>query len=46
MITDQVGRWPMGLDEAKKLRLELMEERTHAYESVDKYIDEYNFCEH
>lgn len=46
MITDNIGEWPMGLDEAKKLRLELMAERTRAQEMVTERPGEYNFCEH
>ncbi|KAH6647126.1 hypothetical protein BKA67DRAFT_695577 [Truncatella angustata] len=46
MVTDQVGQWPMGLDEAKQLRLELMEERTRGQEAVNNGFDTYNFCEH
>ncbi|KAK9415968.1 hypothetical protein SUNI508_09928 [Seiridium unicorne] len=46
MVTDQVGEWPMGLETAKKLRLELMSERTRGQQAIDEGFGEYNFCEH
>ncbi|KAJ0118767.1 hypothetical protein J7T55_013021 [Diaporthe amygdali] len=36
----------MSLEEAKRLRLELMAERTRAMEDVERATEEYNFCEH
>ncbi|KAK6080931.1 hypothetical protein SCUP234_05029 [Seiridium cupressi] len=46
MVTDQVGEWPMGLETAGKLRLELMSERTRGQQAIDQRFQEYNFCEH
>ncbi|KAH8904798.1 hypothetical protein BR93DRAFT_916535 [Coniochaeta sp. PMI_546] len=46
MVKGEIGDWPMGLDEAKALRLELMAERTRATESVESTFEEYNLCEH
>lgn len=46
MVKGEVGEWPMGLTEAKKLRLELMDERTALPEIVESRFHEYNFCEH
>jgi len=45
-VTDKVDDWPMSLNEARELRLELMKERTVFRETVEKNMDEYNFCEH
>lgn len=36
----------MSLDEAKKLRLELMAERTTKMERMEDMAETYNFCEH
>ncbi|KAI3578651.1 hypothetical protein IWW34DRAFT_737870 [Fusarium oxysporum f. sp. albedinis] len=39
--------WPMGLEEAKELRLQLMDERTWMQEQEqDGVREEWNFCEH
>ncbi|KAI1875747.1 uncharacterized protein JN550_002033 [Neoarthrinium moseri] len=46
MVTSEVGDWPMGLETAKKLRLDLMEERTRGQQAIDAGVAEYNFCEH
>ena len=46
MIRDEVGEWPMGLEEARELRLELMQERTKLMPTVESNFDFYNFCEH
>ncbi len=45
-ILEDTDQWPMGRDEAEKLRLDLMLERTQAGLTVDDYFDTYNFCEH
>lgn len=36
----------MSLEEAKRLRLDLMAERTKAVETVHRGVETYNFCEH
>lgn len=46
MVKGEVGEWPMGLEEAKSLRLELMAERTRMTDMADSYFQEYNLCEH
>lgn len=46
MVQSEIGDWPMGLDEAKALRLELMAERTRATEMVESTFEQYNLCEH
>lgn len=46
MVLEEVGEWPMGMEEAKKLRLELMDERTFMTPLLEANFDEYNFCEH
>ena len=46
MVKSEAADWPMGLDEAKRLRLELMEERTRMTSEVEKNFEEYNLCEH
>ncbi|KAH6684976.1 hypothetical protein F5X68DRAFT_21397 [Plectosphaerella plurivora] len=40
--------WPISLDEAKALRLELMDERTQMDKAADAIVSdaEWNFCEH
>ncbi|GAK64262.1 uncharacterized protein PAN0_004d2474 [Moesziomyces antarcticus] len=38
--------WFMGLDEAKALRLELMDERTKKEQASESQMGTYNFCEH
>ncbi|RGP68738.1 duf1665 domain containing protein [Fusarium sporotrichioides] len=39
--------WPMGLEEAKELRLQLMDERTWMQEQEQSGVrQEWNFCEH
>jgi hypothetical protein len=42
----EIGEWPMGMDEAKKLRLELMAERTRLMDTIESNMETYNFCEH
>lgn len=47
MITLSANDWPMGMEEAKELREELMIERTANVDRVDSAVfDEVNFCEH
>ncbi|KAB5545812.1 hypothetical protein GE09DRAFT_220286 [Coniochaeta sp. 2T2.1] len=46
MVKGEVGEWPMGLEEAKALRLDLMAERTRASELVETAFEWYNLCEH
>ncbi|EON97703.1 hypothetical protein UCRPA7_6802 [Phaeoacremonium minimum UCRPA7] len=46
MVRDNVEDWPMGLEEAKKLRLDLMQERTRMTSAVEQGFEEYNLCEH
>jgi hypothetical protein len=46
MVKNEVGEWPMGLEEAKQLRLELMDERTNMMPLVESNFQTYNFCEH
>jgi hypothetical protein len=46
MVKGEIGEWPMGLEEAKALRVELMAERTRATESVESTFERYNLCEH
>lgn len=36
----------MSLEEAKRLRLELMAERTRAVENMESSAMNFNFCEH
>ena len=45
-VMGETGDWPMGQDEAERLRLELMAERTTALETAEEYFDVVNFCEH
>jgi hypothetical protein len=44
----EVEDWPMGLEEAKTLRKELMEERSTYIPAVEGavYSQSFNFCEH
>ena len=46
MVRGEIGEWPMGLDQAKELRLDLMRERTRRPEWVRTAFGEYNLCEH
>lgn len=46
MIKEYTDDYPMSLDTAKKLRLELMKERTTLMPHVENNIGVYNFCEH
>ncbi|KAH8887891.1 hypothetical protein GQ53DRAFT_808840 [Thozetella sp. PMI_491] len=46
MISGQVGEYPMGIEEAQNLRLELMKERTQMTERVQEDFEQYNLCEH
>lgn len=46
MVEDEVAEYPMSMEQAKKLRLELMEERTNFGEAVELIVEEYNLCEH
>jgi hypothetical protein len=47
MVREEVGLWPMGLEEAKVLRLELMAERTQMTESAthEGSFETYNLCD-
>jgi len=36
----------MGMDEAKSLRLQLMDERILFADAVEDAVDSYNLCEH
>ncbi|OQO14420.1 hypothetical protein B0A48_01297 [Cryoendolithus antarcticus] len=46
MIKEHTDDYPMSLETAKRLRLELMEERTKLMPTVERNFEEYNFCEH
>lgn len=46
MVKDEIGEWPMGLEEAKALRIELMAERTMRSEAAESNFGSYNLCEH
>ncbi|KAH7126646.1 hypothetical protein B0J11DRAFT_549549 [Dendryphion nanum] len=46
MVQQEVGEWPMGMNEAKELRLELMEERTNLMPAIQNSLETYNLCEH
>lgn len=46
MVKKEVGEWPMGMEEAKELRLELMAERTRSTEVANEIFNTYNLCEH
>ncbi|KAF2184858.1 hypothetical protein K469DRAFT_739224 [Zopfia rhizophila CBS 207.26] len=46
IVHDEIGEWPMGMEEAKALRLELMAERTQKDTTIENNFEEYNFCEH
>lgn len=46
MIKEYTDDYPMSLDTAKKLRLELMKERTTLMPHVENNVGVYNFCEH
>ncbi|KAK6431278.1 hypothetical protein LTR95_012557, partial [Oleoguttula sp. CCFEE 5521] len=43
MIKEHTDDYPMSLDTAKRLRLELMEERTKLMSTVERNFEEYNF---
>ncbi|KAB2580842.1 hypothetical protein BFW01_g6895 [Lasiodiplodia theobromae] len=47
-VLDEVDDWPIGLEEAKEVRLDLMKERRVYQEGVQASLDEatFNFCEH
>ena len=47
-VLDQAGDFPITMDEAKELRLELMDERTAFVDEVNKDYEHYRFsvCEH
>lgn len=47
-ILDQAGDFPISLEEAKEMRLELMRERTAFVDYVNKEYEQetFNFCEH
>jgi len=45
-IASYAAGYPMSLEEAKRYRLELMEERSSNKETVDRNVSTYNFCEH
>ena len=46
MIKEHVSDYPMSLETAKELRLELMQERTKLMPSVEEGFEQYNLCEH
>jgi hypothetical protein len=46
MVKDKLDQWPMGLDQAKMLRLELMGERTRMSMAVEENFEMYDLCEH
>lgn len=46
MVRDEIAEWPLGMKEAKELRLKLMAERTKLMPSIEGNFEEYNFCEH
>jgi hypothetical protein len=46
MIREHTDDYPMDLETAKALRLELMQERTKLMPSVERGFQTYNFCEH
>jgi hypothetical protein len=46
MIKEHVKDYPMSLQTAKELRLELMQERTKLMPSVEVGFASYNLCEH
>lgn len=47
-VVDSVGDFPIELEEAKKIREELMEERRLFVEDVEKRVQDetFSFCEH
>lgn len=45
-VGQMIGEWPIGMEEAKALRLDLMKERTMLMDTVESNMEEYNFCEH
>ncbi|CAK3792888.1 Hypothetical predicted protein [Lecanosticta acicola] len=47
-VVDSIGDFPIDLDEAKKIRLELMEERKIFVDNVEARLQDetFNFCEH
>lgn len=46
MIKEHANDYPMNLETAKELRLELMQERTKLMPSVEAGFEQYNLCEH
>jgi hypothetical protein len=46
MIKEHANDYPMSLETAKELRLELMQERTKLMPSVEQGFESYNLCEH
>jgi hypothetical protein len=46
MVMRNVEDWPMSLERAKELRLELMRERTSGTEKLERGFQQYNLCEH
>lgn len=46
MIKEHTNDYPMSLETAKELRLELMQERTKLMPSVESNFETYNLCEH
>jgi hypothetical protein len=46
IVRGEVGEWPMGIEEAKRLRLELMAERTRVAQVISTKFHTYNLCEH
>ena len=48
LVIDDVSSFPISLEEAKEIRLKLMEERKIFVEDVDKDLQAltFSFCEH
>jgi len=43
-IMKETNEWPMGMEEARRIRLELMKERTLAEDVIFAHMPIYNFC--
>lgn len=48
MVTDEITEFPIGTEEAKRIRLELMEERSAGQDKTEEGLSwrDWNFCEH
>ncbi|KAM0269429.1 hypothetical protein ACHAQH_009744 [Verticillium albo-atrum] len=46
MVGHEVSDYPMSLEKAKELRLDLMKERTRMVEAVEQQFGSFNLCEH